>query len=298
MQTLESLRKKIGSAEELKSVVRTMKALAAVNIRQYEKAVESLSEYNRTTQLGLQVVLREGLLEQPMVRSFESGHFGAVIFGSQQGLSGQFNDQISSYAVEEMLTLKVQRKDARVMALGDRLVPELEERQLTPHKLFPLPSSVAGITSAVWEVLVEIENWRIEEQLERIVLFYHRQLSGASYEPQTVYLFPIDPEWFKRWEMGGWPSRTLPAFSMNRGELLSSLLRQHLFASLYRAFAESLASENASRLSAMHAAEKNITESLEELTKQFHLERQTSITSELLDIVSGFEALEPTKASF
>jgi F-type H+-transporting ATPase subunit gamma len=57
MQTLESMKRRIHSAEDLQSIVRTMKALAAVSIRQYEKAVESLVEYNRTTELGLHVVL-------------------------------------------------------------------------------------------------------------------------------------------------------------------------------------------------------------------------------------------------
>jgi F-type H+-transporting ATPase subunit gamma len=78
---------------------------------------------------------------------------------------------------------------------------------------------------------------------------------------------------------------------MDREALFSSLVREYLFVSLYRAFAESLASENASRLASMQAAEKNIEERLRELSAQYHQQRQMSITSELLDIVSGFEAL-------
>jgi len=64
------------------------------------------------------------------------------------------------------------------------------------------------------------------------------------------------------------------------------------FISLFRAFAESLASENASRLASMQGAERNIQEQLSELTMQYHQQRQMSITEELLDIVSGFEALK------
>ena len=73
------------------------------------------------------------------------------------------------------------------------------------------------------------------------------------------------------------------------------MIRQYLFVSLYRAFAESLASENASRLRAMQAAEENITERLEELNAQFRSERQSAITEELFDIVAGFEALTHTE---
>ncbi len=78
---------------------------------------------------------------------------------------------------------------------------------------------------------------------------------------------------------------------MNWDDLFSSVVRQYLFVSLYRAFAESLKSENASRLSSMQAAQKNIEERLTELNSQHRHQRQSSITSELLDIVSGFEAL-------
>jgi F-type H+-transporting ATPase subunit gamma len=83
----------------------------------------------------------------------------------------------------------------------------------------------------------------------------------------------------------------LPLFSMDRDQLFSALIRQYLFVSLFRACAESLASENASRLAAMQGAERNIEERLEELQTQFHQQRQMTITEELLDIVAGFEAL-------
>jgi hypothetical protein len=80
-------------------------------------------------------------------------------------------------------------------------------------------------------------------------------------------------------------------YTMDHERLLSRLVSQYLFAQLYRAYAESLASENASRLMTMQAAEKNIEERLDELNAVYHGQRQDAITSELLDIVSGVEAL-------
>jgi F-type H+-transporting ATPase subunit gamma len=78
---------------------------------------------------------------------------------------------------------------------------------------------------------------------------------------------------------------------MDWDALFSSLIREYLFISLFRAFAESLASENASRLASMQGAERNIEEMLHELNADFQKQRQMAITEELLDIVSGFEAL-------
>jgi F-type H+-transporting ATPase subunit gamma len=81
-------------------------------------------------------------------------------------------------------------------------------------------------------------------------------------------------------------------FTMEKGELFSTLIREYLFVSLFRSMAESLASENAARLASMQGAEKNIEERLDELYTAFHQQRQMAITEELLDIVSGFLALE------
>jgi F-type H+-transporting ATPase subunit gamma len=78
---------------------------------------------------------------------------------------------------------------------------------------------------------------------------------------------------------------------MNTGEqTLLALVREYLFVSLFRACAESLASENASRLAAMQRAEKNIDELLVDLNRAFHRLRQSGIDEELFDVVSGFEA--------
>ena len=78
---------------------------------------------------------------------------------------------------------------------------------------------------------------------------------------------------------------------MESDVLLSRLVRQYLFVSLFRAMAESLAGENASRIASMQAAEKNIQERLAELSTAYNQRRQTAITEELLDVVTGFEAL-------
>jgi F-type H+-transporting ATPase subunit gamma len=73
--------------------------------------------------------------------------------------------------------------------------------------------------------------------------------------------------------------------------MLSSLIREHLFVGLFRACADSMASENASRLASMEGAEKNINEMLDDLDARYRRQRQTAITGELLDLVAGFDAL-------
>lgn len=289
MQTIEDLKRKIQSTEDLRSVVKTMKALAAVNIRQYERAVESLAEYNRTVEMGLQIALRgrSRVSARPAPRDV----LGAIIFGSDQGMCGQLNDQIVSYALEVMGDLGIEGEKRAIVAVGERVIGRLEDAGQPVEEHFSVPSSVAGITTMVQEIALKIEAWGREEGIHHIYLFYSKHLSGASFRPHTVHLLPVDQEWLLGLEGQAWPSRGLPTFTMDWERLFSALIGQYLFVSLFRGFAESLASENASRLASMQGAEKNIEEWLGEVNRQFHQQRQTSITEELLDIVTGFEAL-------
>jgi F-type H+-transporting ATPase subunit gamma len=156
---------------------------------------------------------------------------------------------------------------------------------------FPVPDSIAAVTPCVQELLLHLEAWHARRHLDHVYLFYNQHLSSATYQPHTVRLLPVDQTWLQRLQQQPWPSQALPTFTMDRERLFSALIRQYLFISLYQALAESLASEHASRLAAMQHAERNIQERLEELRAQFRQQRQLAITTELLDIVAGFEAL-------
>lgn len=297
--TPEALKAQISSTEDLQSVVKTMKALAAVSIRQYQRAVESLFQYNRTVEMGLQIVLKQQYfngdsfapLSQTLTQSAPTGRVGILIFGSDQGLCGQFNEQIASHALEQIEALEIPEENQHIAAVGARVLPILEANKKSIETLFSVPSSATGITAVVQDILVTLQQWRFEQQVHRVILFYNKSTSGASYQPRQYNLLPLDGEWLNELENREWPTSMMPIFTMDWEALFSALIRQYLFVSLFRALAESLASENASRLSSMQAAEKNIRERLSDLTAQYRRERQSSITGELLDIASGFEAL-------
>jgi len=291
MQTIESLKSKMESARDLQSVVRTMKALAAVSIRQYEKAVESLEDYNRTVELGLQIVLEHGPWGLAVPSGYQGGAAGIVAFGSDQGMCGQINTRMATHVLETVKRLEETETRPAVLAVGHRLSGQLEDSGVEIEGIVGLPGSVDGVTSKVQDILFKVEEWRFRRGVGRVMLLHHKPLSGSSYRAHTVLVFPVDPEWLRGLERKKWESRTLPMFTMEWRPLFASLVRQYIFVSIYRAFVESLASENAARLSSMQAAEKNIDERLDELSDLFHRRRQASITSELLDIVAGFEAL-------
>ena len=180
----------------------------------------------------------------------------------------------------------------KVLAMGLRVSTLLDAQGQEVEETFSLPSSVDGITVKVQDLLLRIQAWTDVQGLNQVFLFYSRPVSGASYRPHSLRLLPVDEQWLKTMREKDWPTRMLPMFTMDRERLFRALIQQYLFVSLFRAIAESAASENASRLASMQGAEKNIREQLTELNSRYHQQRQMAITEELLDIVSGFEALK------
>ncbi len=295
MQTAEALKRKIKSAQDLLGVVKTMKALAAVSIRQYQRAVESLTDYNRTTEMGLQIVLKKSR-EAAAVRSSRPMLFGAVVFGTDQGLCGQLNTTIVNHALAEMDKTGTPKEHRIIIAVGARTADLLDGGGQKVFEILTTPGSTAGITSMVQDITLLLENMRFNSTVERMHLYFSEYLSGATYRPSTLKLMPVDQDWLVGLQKKKWDSRTLPIFTMDWDSIFRGLIREYLFVSIYRAIANSLASENASRLAAMQNAEKNIEERLEELDVHFHRQRQMTITEELLDIVAGFEVLKGSQA--
>lgn len=298
MQTIESVRRKIQTAEDLHSVVKTMKALAAVSIRQYERAVQALAVYNQTIELGLQIVLRaQDAYHLEREESGDGVLIGAIVFGSDQGLCGQFNERIVTHALDHLNGMQVAYARRRLASVGLRSAALLSEADLPPSATLLVPSGIAGITQVMHELLLTIEEWRLREGVDRIILYHNHPLEGAAYQSRTVRMLPLSPTWLaelraRPWSTNMLPSlRTLPDLQLGWNDLFSALVRQHMFVTLYRACAESMASEEASRLAAMQNAERNIEERLQELTHAYHHQRQTSIMAELLDITAGYEAV-------
>lgn len=291
METVEELQRKLGTAEGLQSVVKTMKSLAAVSIRQFEQAVQSLEEYNRTIELGLRAVLRHQPAGGVSAKRAPKQKFGVVVFGSDQGMCGQLNDLTVAHALTSLDEREIPGDQRVFLTIGLRAAGQLEQANVPMECTVEVPVSAQGIQSSVLNVLATITEWQGRGDMNHILLVHSRPLSGAAFQPVTVELLPLDADWLKRLQARPWPSRSLPVWTMDSDALFSSLVREYLLVSLYRAFAESLASENASRLASMQAAEKSIGERLKELTSLYHQQRQMTITSELLDIVAGFEAL-------
>ena len=293
--TLIDLRHKLGSAHQLASVVRAMKAVAATSIAQYEAAVTALGDYSRCVELGLSVCLREAAGSVSPDSGTVAGRNQqtlALIFGSDQGLVGRFNEIMVEFAVRTLRTLPGQKL---IWVVGERVIPHLESENLAIRSRFTVPNSVPAITSLVDQMQLEIEHSASGDPLP-VYVFHNRPLAAARHEPAVQRLLPFDASWRSNLIQLAWPGNPFAEILGGGAVNLPALIHEYLFIGLYKACAESLASENAARLEAMQRAEKNIERISTELHRSLNRLRQGSIDAELFDVVAGYGRLISSQA--
>jgi F-type H+-transporting ATPase subunit gamma len=287
------LGRRIAGAKDLSSVVRSMKALAASSIAQYERAVESLREYTHTVDLALSVCLREsGSIERLAVGPQPSALRGAVIFGSDQGLVGRFNESLMEFATNALFALP--GNTTHLWVVGERMRELVATPKLPAPTMLPVPHSVDAISPLVSKILIDLAKIGVRGEMGEIYFFNNRPTTDTGYEPHLNRLLPLDGRWQSDLVALPWTGSALPQIVESKHSALKALIGEHLFILLFRACAQSLASENASRLAAMQRAEDNIAKILEDLNRTFHRMRQQSIDEELFDVVSGYESLTQT----
>ena len=288
MKTLNALNKKIKTAHDLLSVVKTLKNLSAVNIRRYERAVESMDQYITAIDMGWQIFFRSATA---ILRKAAGKSAVCLVIGSDQGMCGQFNEILISHALKKAKRIKEKNRDLTFWSLGEKISRSLEDREYSIGNHFSVAESLSGINDQVQLVIQQIESWLVSRRLEHFYVCHNILTKSEGYKQIFYRLLPLDKEWADQYTSKKWPTRCLPQMYLPQQEIFTCLFRQYLFISLYRAFVQSLASENLARLMAMQGAEKNIQEMEEELLVLFRAQRQESITNELLDISSGFETL-------
>lgn len=287
MQTLDALQKRIGSTGELLGVVRTMKSLAAVNIRHFEQAAHSLLEYAEVVELGWTVLFRSG---EFALQTGNDDRAVVLVVGADQGMCGQFNEIVLRAGLSLGEQLDEEGLGVAYWSASDRVKDGLIDLGLTVNEHVSIPGTLGGVGEIVSDLVDRMAHWN-QKGGGRFYVVHNAQAESGRYAPVKHHVLPLDRKWSERFAKASWPRRNLPKVMLPGDVLFSRLFNQHLFVSLYGALVQSMAAENAARLAAMQAAEKNIVEMRETLQGDFRQARQAAITSELLDIVAGVEAL-------
>ncbi len=275
MEELPRLRARIASLQELRDLMRALRALAAAHVQEAQGALAGMRRYTDVIEESIGDAL--GLVSAMPGRETAHRAVGpgiVIAVCSEHGFVGALNEQILDRAGAEI-------RDGRdLVIVGRRGAVLAEERHLAVARRFPMPTHTGGVlalTRRTADYLATAPGTDI---------VYPAYRRGGRYTIARKRILPLDPALFAGRRGVGRPLHQLPP-----ALLLQRLAGEYLFAELTAAVMESLASENGARLAVMEAADHNIVEKLETLTRREHTLRQNAITEELLDVVTGAEAI-------
>ena len=290
-ETLEVLARRNETLRSIGGIVRTMKTMAVINASPYEQAARAIDAYRATVLEGLHAFVQQ---YGPLASGTRVDPDQViVVFGSDHGLCGNYNEVIATEVARRVTELGAP-DGVRILCVGAQMEDALVGLGLAPRTTLLSPTTPGGLgrlASALVTRLDELRRGGDPESLAVTLAFSRRGAHGQQV-PVTQPLLPLDPELARDLATQPWRSRSLPRSTLPAPTLLAALIRGYLFASLFRAAAEALVTENAARLARMQQAEQSVADRLEQLTAEIRAVRQDEITTELLDVIIGFEALK------
>jgi F-type H+-transporting ATPase subunit gamma len=274
MEQLPRLKARIASLEELRDLIGALRAMAGARVQEAQNALPGIRRYAEVIERAIaeNASLLSRAPVQDRVAPPETGIL--IVVTSEQGFTGAFNDRLIAAARREL------RPDLRLGLVGRRGAILAEEADLKLEWSVPMATHIGGVPTIARRVADHLA----DVGTARIVFAGYR--TGGQYEIEARDILPLDPALLRAMDHIGPPLHQLKA-----DVLLDRLAGEYLFSEVTRAIMESLASENGARLQVMSAADHNIGDKLETLGRQHHHLRQEAITAELLDVVTGAEAV-------
>ncbi len=280
MLTTRQLERKIKNFHSINEIVNSMKALASLSIRKAESILPSIRVYIENIEDSIANVLHffpEAIKNEEK----EEQRKVYVVFSSEQGLCGVFNEKIIEYC-----RAIVDENTVGFVISGRKGYEEAISNGLHILKTMSSPISVDIIDVKVMNLASELYDLFKEGAFHELnlVFAYHRKIGDYKIVRTRVL-----PPAFNRIAKRGHGKKS-PLIYMKPEEILERLIEEYILISLYRAYIESFASENASRLSSMETASRNIEKRLQEMQSTYNYIRQEEITEETIEIISGYEA--------
>jgi len=293
MPSLKDLRNRIGSVKSTRKITRAMQLVAASKLKRAQEAAEAARPYAEKMQ-GVLANLAAGVGNQPGAPKLLSGsgrddvHL-LVVMTADRGLCGGFNTNIVKLARQRIESLTREGKQVKVLCVGRKGRDQL--RRLYA-KLIVDTIEFTGVRRITFAHAQPIAKRMIDlfeaGEIDVATLFFARFKSVISQIPTAQRLIPAEvPEGAKTADLKGGAYEYEP----DETEILADLLPRNVAVQVFRAILENQASEQGARMAAMDAATRNAGEVIDGLTLRYNRTRQAQITKELIEIISGAEAL-------
>ncbi|GMO62592.1 MAG: hypothetical protein Ta2D_09120 [Rickettsiales bacterium] len=301
METIDSLKKTISSTKDIKQVIKTMKSLAMANVKNYIRAVDNLYFYKMNLENAIHGLVKYGDFDETeLFFNIESDKSKKknliIIFGSNQGLCGRFNDRIKEFLLNKLDKFKKEQKNEFIVVGNrlDMLLRDVENFDIV--KSYEMPNTFAKINLLTFEIIKFIEKDFKEKKLNKVFLYYTANPENSSNGvPYTTQLFSMHKKYLDTFKKKNWLSKNVPVWNVDIMEMLTDILKQYIFISLNNAFFNSVASELKNRLITLQNAEKNIDDIIKTKQLEYNQKRQLIITSQLLDVISGWQLNKKNK---
>lgn len=294
--TLEALNKRIKTTTDLREIVSTMKVLSSVSIGPYEKALEALTEYAQTIRDAFWGFMLSSDFTLPGDKKNDAPHYLAVLIGTDNGLVGKFNRDVLTFSKNYFTEQKIDLNNVTYLCVGKRLGAMTQTSVGSKlYGTYAISNSLKEIGSIASTLLFKIHEIISKTQTTKVLVFHNQKTSSQSQTPKVSQLMPLPYDELRQLKKDKWNGKSLPIIPDDTQNMLSGLMHEYLTVILTGGLTASLAAEHYTRMINMQQAEKNIDKSLEEMNLVYQQARQTQITDELIDIVSGAEAIKSKK---
>lgn len=284
MASTREIRRRIKGVKNIKQVTRAMNMIAAARLRRAQARAESARPYADRLSEILKDVMASGTgVRHPLLAERPVNRIGLLLITSDRGLAGSFNAGITREAGH---FINSQTAPVSLWTVGKKGRDFFRARGGTVDEHFVQPSrdvTLEELGAISKRVMTDYSAGRYDQ----IYLAYSQFVSILKSTPTVTRLLPIETA-----SPQAKQERASYQFEPEAGELLNTLLPQYVDVLIYRALVESLASEQAARMVAMQAATDSAEDMIASLTRKYNRARQTSITTQILEVVSGAEALE------
>lgn len=288
MANLKDIKKRISSVKSTQQITKAMKMVAAAKLRRAQDAVVAARPYaDKLHHMLSSLALREDANAHPLLQNRGKGRALVVLMTADRGLCGGFNANVNK------MTERFVRDNDEGYELIDILIIGRKGKDYLKRRdgmnIIKVHENITGSINYATAALIgaEVVEKYVSGDYDAVYLVYNAFQSAISQEATLDKLLPVTP---KEVEESVHVAEYL--YEPSRGEVLKQLLPKHIEVQIFRALLESVASEHGARMSSMDSASKNASEMIGKLTLQYNRARQAAITKELMEIISGAEAIK------
>jgi F-type H+-transporting ATPase subunit gamma len=294
MPSLDDLKKRIGSVKSTQKITKAMKMVAAAKLRRAQESAESSRPYSDTINDVIGSISKK-VVSTSSGRNLLTGTGDdqvqlLILFTSERGLCGGFNSSITKKMREKIEDLKKLSKTVKIICIGKKGYDILKRKY---SDLIVDVIDMKAIKSVSYQDAKDISQKIIkmyfDNEFDTCSIFYNKFKSVIDQIPTDQKILPIETEENNDNDLNS--STSMLDFEPGETEILEELLPLNFAVQIFKALLESAASEQGARMSAMDNASRNASDMIDKLTLFYNRSRQAVITKELIEIISGAEAV-------